>query len=154
MIKSLNAKKNIRNCSSHSSINTPLRFDYFYLVSISTYPQDPVWLKNHFVNTGKSWQAFYVFLQIYHFYYNEKLRVDKLASFTIGYKILAVFVCYFLRTCQTKFFDTNSEYIKRTNKFWAKIYSENRQLFESFYRFHFTFMYLEKSIFCASQPGQ
>ena len=151
MIKSLNGKKIIRNCSFHSSINTPLCFDYFYLVSISTYPQDPVWLKNHFVNTAKSWQTFYGFLQIYHSYY---IPTFLLASFTIGYKILAVFVCYFLRTCQTKFFDTNSEYIKRTNKFWAKIYSGNRQLFESFCRFHFTFMYLEKSIFCASQPGQ
>ena len=30
----------------------------------------------------------------------------------------------------------------------------NSQLFESFYRFQFTFMYLEKSIFCASQLAQ
>ena len=52
-----------------------------------------------------------------------------------------------------KVFDTNSEYIKRTNKFWIETYSENRQLFESFYRFHFTFMYLEKSIFLCESTG-
>ena len=80
-----------------------------------------MWLENFFVNTAKCWQAFHCFLQIYS-YYNEKLRVDK-------------------------FFDINSEHIKRINKFWGEIYSENCQLFESFYKFQFTFMYLEKSIF-------
>ena len=40
-------------------------------------------------------------------------------------------------------------------KFWGEIYSQNRQLFESFYRFEFTFMYHEKmDFFCASQPAQ
>ena len=45
-----------------------------------------------FRGTAKFWQTFYGFLQIYHSYYNEKLRVDKLASFTLAYKSLAVFV--------------------------------------------------------------
>ena len=72
---------------------------------------------------------------IYHSYYNEKLRVDKLASFTLAYKSLAVFVCQFLRTSQTKCFDINFEYIKRFYEFWGEIYSENCQLFESYYRF-------------------
>ena len=53
-----------------------------------------------------------------------------------------------------KFFYGNSEYIKRISKFLGEIYSENCQLYESFYRFQFTFMYLEKSIFCANQPAQ
>ena len=53
-----------------------------------------------------------------------------------------------------KVFYINSEYIKRINKFWDKIYSDNCQLFESFYRFQFTFMYLKKSTFCASQLAQ
>ena len=47
-----------------------------------------------------------------------------------------------------KVFYVNSEYIKRINKFWGEIDSENCQLFESFYRFQFTFTYLDKSIFC------
>ena len=92
--------------------------------------------------------------QIYHSYYKEKSRVDKLACFTIAWKSLAVFVYYFLRTCQTKFFKVNSEYIKPINKFWGKIYSENCQLFEFIYRFQFAFMYLEKSTLCANQPAQ
>ena len=33
------------------------------------------------------------------------------------------------------------------NKFWDEIYSEICQIFEPFYRFQFTFMYREKSIF-------
>ena len=37
--------------------------------------------------------------------------------------------------------------MKPISKFWGEIYSENCQLFESFYRFQFTFMHLEKSIF-------
>ena len=56
-------------------------------------PQDPVRPENRFVNTAKRSLMFYNFLQIYHSYYNEKLRVDKLASFAIGYKTFAVFVC-------------------------------------------------------------
>ena len=52
---------------------------------------DPVWLDNFLVNTAKCWQTFYDFLQIYHSYYNKQLRVDKLASFTLAYKSLAVF---------------------------------------------------------------
>ena len=51
VIKSANRKRNIRNCSSHSSITTPLCFDHFYLVSIQTDPQDIVWLENRFVKT-------------------------------------------------------------------------------------------------------
>ena len=47
-----------------------------------------------------------------------------------------------------KVFYVNSEYIKRINKFWGEIDSENCQLFESFYRFQFTFTCLDKSIFC------
>ena len=74
--------------------------------------------------------GFYGFLQIYHSYYSEKLRVGKLASFTLAHKSLAVFVCSFSRTWQTKFFDINSEYVKRINKFWGEICSENYQLFE------------------------
>ena len=105
-----------------------------------------MWLENRFANTAKCWQTFYDFLLIYHSYYNEKLRVDKLASFTPPYKSFALLVLYFLRTCQTKIFDMNSEYVKHINKLWGEIYSENCQLFESFYRFQFTFMYLEKSI--------
>ena len=69
-----------------------------------------MWLENLFGNTAKCWQTFYGFLQIYHSYYNEKSRVDKLASFTLAYKGLA--------------------YIKHINKFWGEIYSENCQLFE------------------------
>ena len=56
-----------RNCSSHSLIKAPLCFDNFYLVSIQTDPQYPVWLENLIVNTAKSWQTFNGFLQIYHF---------------------------------------------------------------------------------------
>ena len=111
-----------------------------------------MWFEHLFVNTAKCWQD-YGFLQIYHSYYNEKSRVDKLASFTLAYKSFAVFVYQFLRTFQTKFFNINSEYIKRINKFWGKIYSENCQLFESFYRFQFTLMYLEKSIFLCESTG-
>ena len=48
---------------------------------------------------------------------------------------------------QNKVFCINSEYIKRINTFWGEVYSENCRLFESFYRFQFAFMYLEKSIF-------
>ena len=33
VIKSINGKKDIRNCSSHSLIKAPLCFDHFYLVS-------------------------------------------------------------------------------------------------------------------------
>ena len=79
-------------------------------------------------------------ISVYLFY---NLTVDNLASFTLTYKSFVVFVYWFMRTFQTKFFDINSEY----NKFWSKIHSENCQLFESFYRFQFTFMYLEKLIF-------
>ena len=39
------------------------------------------------------------------------------------------------------------------NKFWGEIYSENCQLFESFYRFQFTLMYHEKSIFLSESTG-
>ena len=53
-----------------------------------------------------------------------------------------------------KVFYINSEYIKHITKFWGKIYSENCQLFGSFYGFQFTSMDLEKSIFCVSQPAQ
>ena len=34
-----------------------------------------------------------IFLKIYHSYYNEKLRVDKLAYLTPAYNSLAIFVC-------------------------------------------------------------
>ena len=93
VIKSLNGKKAIRSYSSHISIRTPLFFDHFYWVSIQTVPQDPVWPENRFMNTAKCWQTFNGFLQNYYFYYKEKLRVDKLASFTLAYKSFAVFVC-------------------------------------------------------------
>ena len=112
-----------------------------------------MWLENLFVNTAKCWQTIYSFLQIYHSFYNEKLRVYKLASFMLAYKNLAVFVYEFLRTRQTKLFDVNFEYTKRINKFWGEIYPENCQLFESFYRFQFTFMYLEKLIFLCESAG-
>ena len=79
-----------------------------------------MWLENVLVNTAKRFQTIYGFLQIYHSYYNKKLRVYKLASFTPAYKSLVAFVCQFSRTRQTKFFDVNSEYITRINKFWAK----------------------------------
>ena len=71
----------------------------------------------------------------------------------LAYNSLAVFVYQFLRKLQTKFFDVSTEYRKCVNKFWGEIYSENCQLFESCYRFQFTLMYHEKSIFCASQPA-
>ena len=54
----------------------------------------------------------------------------------------------------SRVFYINSEHIKRIDKFSGKIYSENCQLFESFYRFQFTFTDLEKSIFYASQLAQ
>ena len=52
-----------------------------------------------------------------------------------------------MRTWQTTFFDISTEQIKCVKKFWGEIYSQNRQLFESFYRFEFTFMYHEKMDF-------
>ena len=55
--------------------------------------QDPVLLENRFVNTVKSCETFYGFLQIYHSHCNKKLRVDKLASFMLACKSFAVFVC-------------------------------------------------------------
>ena len=113
-------KNKIRNCSSHSSIKVPLCFYYFYSISFFTDPQDPVWPENVFINAAKCWQMFYGLLQIYHYYYIEKLRVDKLASFTLSYKSLTVFVCQYSRTWQTKAFYINSEHIKRINKFRAK----------------------------------
>ena len=61
--------------------------------NIQTDPQDPVWLENRFINTAKCWQTFYGFLQIYHSYYKEKLRIDKLDAITLAYKSFAVFVC-------------------------------------------------------------
>ena len=75
------------------------------------------------------------------------LMVDKLACLTPAYKSLALFVCWFLRTWQTKFFDITTKQIKCVKKFGGKVYSENCQVFDSFYRFQFTFMYHEKSIF-------
>ena len=74
-------------------MKTPLCFDNFSLVFDLTDPQDPVWLENVFVNTAKCRQTFYGYLQIYNSHYNEKLRVDKLASFTLAYKSLAIFIC-------------------------------------------------------------
>ena len=47
----------------------------------------------------------------------------------------------------------NSQYKKGINKFWDEIYSEYCQLFESFYRFQFTFVYLEKSISLSESTG-
>ena len=61
-----------------------------------------------------------------------KMKVDKLASLTSAYKSLAVFVRWFLRTWQTKFFGVSIEYIKCVHMFWDEIHSENCQLFESF----------------------
>ena len=52
------------------------------------------------------------FYQIYYFYDHEKLMVDKLASLTPADKSLPLFVCWFLRTWQTKFFDISIEWIK------------------------------------------
>ena len=51
-----------------------------------------MWLEQLVVNTSNCWQTFYGFPQLYHSYFNEKLRVDKLASFTLAYQSLAVFV--------------------------------------------------------------
>ena len=45
------------------------------------------------------------------------------------------------------FLDISTEYMKYANKFWSDLYSENCQLSESFYRFQFTLMYHEKSVF-------
>ena len=58
-----------------------------------------------------------------------------------------MFVYWFLRTWQTKFFNISAEQIKCMKKFWSEIYSESCRLFEHFYRFQFTFLYHEKSIF-------
>ena len=35
-----------------------------------------MWFENLSLNTAKCWQTFHGFLQIYHSYYNKKLRVD------------------------------------------------------------------------------
>ena len=43
--------------------------------------------------------------------------------------------------------------IKRIDKFWGEICSENYQLFESFYRSQFTLMYHGKSIFLSESTG-
>ena len=44
--------------------------------------------------------------------------------------------------------------MKYVNKFWGEIYSENCQVFESFYRFQFTLMYHEKiDFFLFESPG-
>ena len=55
------------------------------------------------------------FLQVYYSYHHEKLRIDKLAFCMPAYKSLAIFVCWFLRTRQTEFFDISIEYIKCVN---------------------------------------
>ena len=68
-----------------------------------TLAKDPVWLENFFVNTAKCWQTFYGFLQIYHSYYNEKLRVDKLASFALAYKSLVICLLVFENTANKVF---------------------------------------------------
>ena len=88
---------------------------------------------NRFVNTVKCFQTCYGFQQIYHSHYNEKLREDKLASFMLAYKSFTVFVYQYLRTCQTKFFDINSEHIKRINVLtYYKIHVSYLNIFTDF----------------------
>ena len=93
-----------------------------------------MWLENFSVNTAKCWQTFYGFLQIYHSYHNEKLRVDKLALYASLQELGCICRLVFENTAN-KVFYIHSEYIKRIINFGGEIYSENCQLFESFHRF-------------------
>ena len=79
VIKSLNGKQYKKLLLSQFDKKS-LCFDHFYLVFDLNRPQGSMWLENFFVSTAKCWQTFNGFLQMYHSCYNEKLRVDKLAS--------------------------------------------------------------------------
>ena len=97
---------------------------------------------------------FYGFLQIYHSYFNEKLRADKLASFTLAYKSSAVFVHKFLRACQTKFFDINSKQIKRFGMGWGEYMQKTLSYLNLFTDFNLLSCISRNRYFCASQQAQ
>ena len=117
------------NCSSCSSIKPALCLDHFYLVSIETDPQDPVWF-----------ETFYGFLQIYHSYYNKKLKLDKLASFMLAYKRAWLYLPVSFENMPSKVFFIVTLNTKNVpTSFGAKNIQKTKN---------------SKNIFCANQPAQ
>ena len=70
---------------------------------------------------------------IYHSYYNEKLRVDKL---TFVHQPTTAWLYLAENVANKVFFDIGTEHMKYVNKVWDEIYSENCHLFESFTDFN------------------
>ena len=63
-----------------------------------------MWLKYFSVNTAKCWQTFNGFLQFYHSYYNEELRIDELASFNASPQELGCICQLVFENMAKKFF--------------------------------------------------